>query len=184
MTGPDRLATPERRPENLDAALRPKTLDLLLRTALKMRALLKLPIVIVAAGSAVGPAWACTDGGAMESYFSYQPPARHGDTPMLRVTIDRIEGNVVRAQLVGPFAQLSDDGNVTIGLPVIPIDGMCLRMGPVDGPVYVIGTLIRTHSGQLSLEAVPTPSPPRRRMNSRAAIDGYIVDPAYLGKAQ
>jgi hypothetical protein len=145
-----------------------------------MRLLLRLA-VLSAAATASG-AQACVDASAMESYFSYRQPFRHGQTPMLRVTIETVDRNVVRARLVGPFARLSTDGTVIIHLPALPGGGSCLEMGPVDGPVYVIGTLIRTHSGALSLEAMPTPYMPRRRIHSRAEIESYIL-PADLPPA-
>ena len=142
-----------------------------------------LRIAPLAAIAMASGAQACFDGNDVTTYFSYQRPLRHGSTVMLRVTVANVEGSVVHAQLVGPFARLSSDGSVRIDL-VAPLGGDdCIEMGPTDGPVYVIGTLIRTQSGMLSHEAMPTLSPPRRRVRGNAELDSYIVDPSYLQPA-
>jgi hypothetical protein len=144
-----------------------------------------LSIVPLGAIALASSAQACTDPSNMQSYFSYEPPERHGDTVMLRVRVSIAADALVIAKLDGAFSRLSPDGNVRIELPAAPGGGTCLQLGPVDGPVFVIGTLIRTQSGRLTLEALPAPSRPDppghyRRVHSDAELDQYIVDPSYL----
>jgi hypothetical protein len=140
-----------------------------------------LRLLPLAALGVAGGAQACIDGSHMVRYFSYQRPVHHSDTAMLRVTITGIEGNVVRAHLYGPFEFLSRDGSVRIEIPDPPGGGTCVEWGQTDGPVFVLGSVIRTGGGDLTLVATSTPSWPRPRRHSRAELESYIVDPSYLG---
>lgn len=141
-----------------------------------------LLIAPVAAASFAGGARACTDASNMASYFSHLPPERIGDTPMLRVRVLGIEEGEVSAQLDGSFERLSSDGKVRIELSELPMGSNCIEMGPTEGPVFVLGTLRQTASGELSLVAIPTRSS-RRRVRSRRELERYIVDPTYLSPA-
>jgi hypothetical protein len=146
----------------------------------QLRLLRFAPLAAIAMASG---AQACMDGSEVMRYFSYQRPVRHGDSVMLRVQVTNIEENAARAQLVGPFDRLSTDGFVRIDFADPPVGTNCVETGPTDGPVFVIGTLVRTQSGRLVLEAIPTRPLPRPRMHSNAELDSYIVDPSYLRPA-
>lgn len=138
---------------------------------------------LVALGVA-GSAQACVDGRNMVRYFSYERPVHYSQTIMLRVTVTSIDGDVVHAQLYGPFGILSRDGSVRIEVREPPMGGNCVEWGPVDGPVFVLGSLVRTAAGDVTLRAVPMPSWPRpRRGHSRTELESYIVDPSYLPRA-
>jgi hypothetical protein len=127
------------------------------------------------------PSTACSAG--FQTYFSYSRLQPVDGTVNIRVRVTEIRGRVVLAELEGPFARLSDDGNVRILLPTAPDNFGCEELGPIQGLVFVRGTPVRDASGRLTLEAAPSRPVWFRHVRSLDHYDQYIVDPAWRSDA-
>jgi hypothetical protein len=123
-----------------------------------------------------GAADACMSTAHQRRYLSDVPLEHHGDTVMLRVRVEHVGSDVAEARLDGPFALLSPDGRVRIQYSSIDD---CTSLGPIDQPVFVIGSLIRYASGALVIQAIATPWHQSYYHHPVEELDRYIVDPAY-----
>jgi hypothetical protein len=143
-----------------------------------MRAWSHLPALALGLFFGAEPASACVAG--YQTYFSYSRLEPVGGTVNIRVRITQIRGRVILAELDGPFASLSNDGNVRILLPREPDGFGCEWLGPTQGRVFVTGTPFRAAAGTLTFEAVSSRPVRFRRVRSLDHYERYIVDPAYL----
>ena len=127
------------------------------------------------------PAAACMTG--YQTYFSYSRLEPVGGIVNIRVRVTEIRGRLVLAELDGPFARLSNDGNVRILLPTDPDGFGCAMLGPTQGRIFVSGTPVSGPAGTLTFQAVAGRPVHFRHVRSLDHYDQYIVDPAYRQSA-